>query len=114
HDCSPTGQRGTVPRHPGGGIVAASLLAQGYLLLLDRSVPVAPTPLPYRFREPADSAGCRPFLDYRVGPPRRPPGGGEPQEVQRPGAVPRPRSPPSLLLLGPRERHQARLVRVGR
>src|SRR5262249_26262828 len=85
-----------------------------YVLLLDRSVPVAPTPFPYRFREPADSAGCRPFLDCRVVLPRLPPVMGEPQEVKRPQGVSLLRSPSSLLLLGPRERHQSRLVRVDR
>src|SRR5439155_11465760 len=89
-----------VPRHPVIGVMAAELLTQRRVLLLDRSVPVAPAPFPYRFREPADSAGCRPFLDYRVVLPRRPPVMGEPQEVKRPRSVPRPRFPPFLLPRG--------------
>jgi hypothetical protein len=94
--------------------VAAELPAQCRVLLRDRSVPVAPTPFPYRFREPADSAGCRPLLDYRVVPPGPPSVVGESQEVKRPGSVPRLRFPTSVPLLGPHERHQSRLVRVDR
>ena len=85
HDPAHPVQRGAVPRHPAVGVVGAQFLAQRRVLLPDRSVPVPPTPLRDRLREPADPAGCRPFLDDRVVLPRLSQVMGEPQEVKRSG-----------------------------